>query len=322
MRARRALPVLAVALAAGAALASCRGATQASIAITTDFPCGSLKQTRIFTGAAPDEASVSPTTETPACTPDEGGGGRVGSLTVVPTKGSDGRVHVRVVAGIDRPATECFAPKYAGCVVARRTLSYVPHASLTVPIAMLARCKDVPCDESTTCSRAGRCVSAEVRAGCDEPGGCALPDDTLDAGGALDGSSDGAGDAAEAADAAIDAAADGAKADAGPDVVPSGSIVCGASTCKVGSEICCVDTALGQDVGCAAPSDACPGANLFCDDASDCGGLHCCFDGSVSRCTGACAGVSLCVDDRPGGCPAGTACSAVAVVEIRRRTCR
>ena len=57
---RRALPILAGALAAAAAVASCRGATQASIEITTDFACASLKQTRIFTGSAPDESSVSP----------------------------------------------------------------------------------------------------------------------------------------------------------------------------------------------------------------------------------------------------------------------
>lgn len=318
---RRALPILAGALAAAAAVASCRGATQASIEITTDFACASLKQTRIFTGSAPDESSVSPTTETPACTP-EGAGGRVGSLTVVPTKGSDGRVHVRVVAGIDRPATECFAPRYAGCVVARRVLAYVPHASLSVPIAMLARCKDVPCDESTTCGRAGRCVSAEVRAGCEDASGCVLPGDDPDASVGADASVDGALADGAAPDASTDAVADGSRLDASADVVASGTIACGMGVCSVGTQMCCVDTALGQDVGCASPEGACPGASLFCDDASDCGGLHCCYEGTMARCTATCAGTSICLVNQPGACPVGTTCSGATLVDISRRTCR
>src|SRR5439155_17223345 len=57
---------------------------------------------------------------------------------------------------------ECVAHAYGkGCIVARRALRYIAHASLTVPVVMRGSCDGVACDESKTCVR-GQCVDATI----------------------------------------------------------------------------------------------------------------------------------------------------------------
>ena len=69
-----------------------------------------------------------------------------------------------VVMGIDVPDSECTAANaFKGCIVQRRSLSYVAHTPLDLPIAMLLICKDKVCDVNSTCARSGKCVPAEVR---------------------------------------------------------------------------------------------------------------------------------------------------------------
>src|SRR5262249_10325946 len=62
----------------------------------------------------------------------------------------------------------------AGCIFVRRHLSFVEHRTLTVPLIAYANCIGVPCDDRTTCSALGQCVSAEIDPTTCKGGGCFL----------------------------------------------------------------------------------------------------------------------------------------------------
>jgi hypothetical protein len=90
-----------------------------------------------------------------------------GTLVIVPRDDKHARVEIKAVGGtgslvhcLDDPA-----PTDAGCIVARRILSYIPHENLDLPVRLHEDCVNVPCDPSTTCLH-GQCVSAEVASTC------------------------------------------------------------------------------------------------------------------------------------------------------------
>lgn len=92
-------------------------------------------------------------------------GNDLGTLVLIPS-GEGDDVVLEVVLGVDRPAEACHPPAdVAGCIVARRRLSYVAHRTLRVPIPLERQCLGVPCREDQTCDRAV-CVSALVQS-CD-----------------------------------------------------------------------------------------------------------------------------------------------------------
>lgn len=95
----------------------------------------------------------------------------MGSITVVKSGAGDAfDLEIAMSVAGDPPA-EC-AKKPASCVVARRRVTYVPHATLALPVQLDARCIGVECtDVGTTCYQ-GRCISAEVT--CDAAS-CRLP---------------------------------------------------------------------------------------------------------------------------------------------------
>lgn len=324
------LAVGAFAVAAGlASLGSCKTATQATLEITTDLRCSALSQTRLFVTSANDEASTTPTTETSSCETTSSGG-RIGTLSVVP-QGGDGRAFVRVVAGVDRPASECAAPAYTGCIVARRLVTYVKSADVKVPIPLLSICKNVPCDEATTCNRAGRCVAAAVRLGCEDASGCRLDGDGDEADASadardLDGSS--TGDGGTSADGGVvDAQAVDASFDAAPDASALSVVTCKGAQCLPGFK-CCADS-LDGDIACASAGATCPVGSgevrqIFCDSAGDCPAGVCCFAGADARCVASCPppGVIICpLGAIPNACPVGLTCSGPVLVEVGRRRC-
>ena len=74
--------------------------------------------------------------------------GRIGALVVVPNGDNGAEVGIRVVSGLNgKSADACVSDSFrGGCIVARRALNFVPHASLRVPVVMRDACIDVPCD--------------------------------------------------------------------------------------------------------------------------------------------------------------------------------
>ncbi len=178
-------------------LSGCRETTQLTLLITTDERCEDLRGgTAITVTTLDDLETAHPQTETAACSD----GGVIGSLVIVPSRGDDDHIAIRVATGVDRNVDGCSVPSdggtadIAGCIVARRALRFVPHASITLPVVMRTACKGVDCAFDRTCV-AGKCVPARCEArACDEG--------TL--GRTLEGVSD-AGSEAEAGDAVAEA---------------------------------------------------------------------------------------------------------------------
>ena len=142
-------------------------------------------------------------------------GGKVGALVIVPSGANDEPIAFRVVAGVDQPFEDCLAetpgPK---CIVARRSLHFLPHTSLNVPIALNLVCEGVPCSPDSTCVNHA-CVAAAVDPStCTGDVGCPLegahpltdagPDATLsDAGDAGAGPTSDASDSSSSSDGSI-----------------------------------------------------------------------------------------------------------------------
>lgn len=137
---------------------ACRAPTAITLEITTDVPCEKIRGTQIAVGSTADVEGKDAAAVTPSCK-----NGYVGTLVVVPSSDKSSEIGVRVVMGVDRPPEECPAAGYAGCIVARRALHFIPHSDLTLPIAMRQVCVGDPCDPRSTCVE-GSCVSSTVPA--------------------------------------------------------------------------------------------------------------------------------------------------------------
>jgi hypothetical protein len=133
-----------------------------------------------------------------------------------------------------------------------------------------------------------------------------------------------------------DSAVDGPVDAPGPDLPPStpGTLVCGAQTCDVKTQTCCVSLAVGS-VGarCVPIGTACTGAALVCDEPADCPGAVCCFGvqtgggglGVGSQCSArtACNGFGRFLVCRTNADCGGTmpACCSVAGVPVCQTAC-
>lgn len=213
----------------------CRGATQIHVDVHTDVPCttpGSWQGVAIYSGAPGlDVESRAPVLTTTACDAN----GQVGSIVLVPSRADDDTVGVRVVAGITRPPEECAAHGYDGCIIARRTVTYLPHASVDLEIALTGGCIGRPCDPLRSCLD-GVCQDARLTTTAPDP-------DAAPAGGSVR-----CGDDGLTCPAASSNGADG--------------------------PVCCLEVANGVTHGrCIARHD-CPATStvLDCDDETDCAG--------------------------------------------------
>ncbi len=154
---------MAVGVAAGAALAfsACRGATEIVVDVRAHVPCAdraAWKGVAIYTGAPGlDVETKAPVLISTAC--DDSG--HVGSIALVPSGTKDALVSVRVVAGLTRPPDQCAEHGYQGCIVARRTLSFIAHQSLAVDVDLTGDCVGQGCDALHTCLQ-GSCQDSRV----------------------------------------------------------------------------------------------------------------------------------------------------------------
>jgi hypothetical protein len=152
-------------------LVSCRAPTEIRVEVTTsDVDCKNLT-TIIAVGAIDGVETRHPATTTLSCS-----GGRVGALVIVPSGDDNAEVAFRVVAAQGKDPDTC-GPGYAGCIVARRALRFLPHTSLTVSVPLRQSCFGKACaggGDFSTCVD-GQCVAAAISdpgrctgAGCDE----------------------------------------------------------------------------------------------------------------------------------------------------------
>ncbi len=149
----------------------CQDPTEITLQITSDS-CATLTETGIAVGSLT-------TFDTRTFSATQSGCARpayVGSIVLIPSGSTDGTLGIKIVGAIGKDPATCTRadPK---CIVARRALGFLPHTSLTLPIALEASCAGIACDDPTTTCVKGNCVSATV-----DPHACASGDCLLDGG--------------------------------------------------------------------------------------------------------------------------------------------
>jgi hypothetical protein len=151
MRRARLTAVLAAAMGAGLlAGPACRTPTEVTVSITTDVPCTkeAWKGIAVYVGTPGlDVETRAPSLTSTSCDAK----GNVGSIVLVPSGSDDADIGVRVVAGVTRAPDDCATYGYDGCIVARRSLAFIPHQSLDLTIALQGACIGNACDALHTC---------------------------------------------------------------------------------------------------------------------------------------------------------------------------
>lgn len=143
---------------------ACREPTAIILEITTDVPCADVLSgggVDVRVGAAATvETSPSSQFQTLQCT-----GGKVGSLTIVPSGDEQDQVGLFVaVASKANPSidqgksVDCSSVDPGNCIVAKRVLRYIPHTQLALPIHLGQACAGSNCAEGFSCDPSdGQC---------------------------------------------------------------------------------------------------------------------------------------------------------------------
>lgn len=140
-------------------LGACQGTTAIMLDLRTNVPCTGLapwQGVAVYVGSP----GLDVETKAPATTACDASG-MIGTLAVVPNAGRDAAVGIRVVAGITRKPEDCAAAGYDGCIVARRSLSFVPHQELDLLIELTLDCAGNACDALHSCVN-GACSEARL----------------------------------------------------------------------------------------------------------------------------------------------------------------
>ena len=159
-------------LALGAvALFGCLDPTQITVTVSTDVPCATVEKGRASVRVGSTSA------ESSSCSAGAGpnGSNRVGELVLVPSGSPDDGFVVTAVLGVTKPTADCDLAQPAGCIVARRSIRYIAHRPLRLPIALESSCLGVTCPANQTCSH-GVCVDDTVDPNQCTNGDCPIPD--------------------------------------------------------------------------------------------------------------------------------------------------
>lgn len=152
-------------LALAAALGSCRQPTEITVTVLADpGMCATLETTL---AAASSADTLPPAAESPArvsACPASPTAGRIGDLVLVPPGGDrTAKVELRVLAAVGRNPDRCTPQDFAGCVEARRSLRYIGHEPLALPITLHSSCLGVVCPRGSSCER-GQCYAYDSEA--------------------------------------------------------------------------------------------------------------------------------------------------------------
>lgn len=284
----------------------CADPTEIVLDIRSDA-CGDVKNTGIAVSTPDriDDADLTAFTPRPAgC--EAKPADRVGTLTIYPSGAKDAEVGVRIVTGMQRNAQDCGKGPYAGCIVARRVLRFVPGTSQKVIVIMSRACEGKDCGRGADCE-SGQCVTTLPDGGVVEAG---EPDADApgDGGGADDGGIPEAGpDACVNCEGAGKTCTNGNTCAIDCNVATcSGATVCGPGLrCTVG----CATSGQCNDTVCNAPGGSC---RFDCTtQAAACKDITCRGDDCYVSCTtpNGCDGVNLTGGDAGLNCNANNACS-------------
>jgi hypothetical protein len=148
-----------LAFGAGVLLFGCDKPTSITLRISADQPCSAMKGVRIEAG--PEGGPARSQASTDQCR-DEAGLAVIGTIVLVPSGDDSATVGVRVVGGLETSVDGCNDEAgFAGCIVARRGIRFVPEKEIDLPIVLRAVCKNVLCDATATCVQ-GVCQSSQV----------------------------------------------------------------------------------------------------------------------------------------------------------------
>ncbi len=146
-------------------LLGCLQPTQVTFDISTDIPCAQVAGTSITVGIEGETEKADPLKIVTDCAAN-GTVSAIGSYAVKPRVLSMPVVaSFKVAIGVDgaNVSRDCTASNgYRGCIVARRRVSFIAHRSMHVPVALYRVCKDVQCDQNTTCNSGGRCNTSLI----------------------------------------------------------------------------------------------------------------------------------------------------------------
>lgn len=148
------------------ASAACWAPTEIVLHIETDLPCEQVTSSSVaivVAGSTSELATATPSAASSACI-SNGVLADVGSLVVVPSEDRSARISVKVVVGVDRPTDACLGGETEGCIVARRSVSFLEHRSLRLALRLDRACLGVACGVDETCDR-GRCVALDTCTG-------------------------------------------------------------------------------------------------------------------------------------------------------------
>ena len=166
-------PIILAALVGVALAPACQDPTEITVSITTDAKCTDIDGVSFSLGVLGPGLDQKPASSV-AVSCDQATG-RVGAVVVIPSGSRNDEIAFRVTAGFGKPVDQCVAPFGPGCIVARRSLRFIPHTPLFVPVKLSVSGAGIPCDATSTC-QAGTCVDPKLDPNqCQTSGGCDLP---------------------------------------------------------------------------------------------------------------------------------------------------
>ncbi len=193
----RSLRALFVVSSVAVVFSACQQPTQITLEITTDLACTPKPETAIIVGTTSAES------ETPGTVTENCKDGRIGAIVLLPKDSKEEKIFVRVVTGVGAgySSDDCLQNEDLwddkiggkGCIIARRTLNFIPRTPLFLPIKMRSVCIGTPCTPGFTCIAPNDCAPATVEdpESCADPDGCLLPGE--DIGSVASSSSSGSG---------------------------------------------------------------------------------------------------------------------------------
>lgn len=147
--------------------------------------CGAQLESGLRIGSVKDYRNKALSTETDYCDSEDP---YIGTVIVTPTRSWRSEVAFEVVAGYMVPVEDCMGDRSRwagqnteeGCIWAARSLHYLHHETIDVPILLDLDCRNVVCSDANTTCVGSRCVPID----CPEGESCTAADLLTAAGGA------------------------------------------------------------------------------------------------------------------------------------------
>ena len=226
------------------AITNCAEPTQIVVEVFTDACPSSGKpevihSTGIAVGTADNIETRRPSSTREGCETATG----VGTLVIYPSGANDAEIAIKVLGGVESAPDRCDPPAYAGCIVHRRMMRFIPHVTQRATVRLTLACLNRQCPVGTTCDN-GVCVGDR---------------DLLEDGGVT-------ADAAVVESGVVVPPVDGSTADTGDPACAKCAGVCAGGVCTVD----CSKVACSGEL--CAPTLPC---KISCTKAGDCANVQC-----------------------------------------------